>query len=99
MQVYPSGNYIPAVKSSPKTYKPAFHSSHLSCNISYGSAATLWVFRLPQWGYSYSTQSSMIELPVSISTLKPPLGIIRVLLLKLQASPILSVYIRLVVTL
>jgi len=47
MQVHLSGNYIPVVKSSPKTYKPALHGGHLSCNMSYGSAATLWVFHLP----------------------------------------------------
>jgi len=28
-------------------YKPAFHGSHLSCNMSHGGAATLWVFHLP----------------------------------------------------
>jgi len=35
MQVHPFGNYITVVKSSLKTYKPAFHSGHLSCNTSY----------------------------------------------------------------
>ena len=34
-----------------KLYKPAFHSSHLSCNTSYGGAATLQVFCFPQQGY------------------------------------------------
>jgi len=47
MQVYLSRNYIPMVKSSPKTYKPAFHSGHLSHNTSYGGAATIQVFCLP----------------------------------------------------
>ena len=31
-----------------KLYKPAFHNSYLSCNTSYGSATTIWVFYLPQ---------------------------------------------------
>ena len=30
-----------------KTYKPVFHSSYLSRNMSHGSAATIWVFYLP----------------------------------------------------
>jgi len=30
-----------------KKYKPAFHGGHLSCNTSYGSTATFWVFCLP----------------------------------------------------
>jgi len=50
-----------------KLYKPVFHGGHLSRNTSYGGAATLWVFHLPQWRYSYSTQSSMMELPLSVS--------------------------------
>jgi len=49
MQVHSSGNYIPAVKSPPKTYKPTFHSGYLSCNMSHGGAATIWVFCLPWW--------------------------------------------------
>jgi len=40
-----------------KTYKPTFHSGHLSCNTSYGSAATIQVFHLPWQKYSYSTRS------------------------------------------
>ena len=50
-----------------KTYKPAFYSGHLSRNMSYGSAVTIWVFHLPWWRYSYSTWSSMIELLLSVS--------------------------------
>ena len=50
-----------------KTYKPAFHGSHLSRNTSYGSTATLWVFRLPWRRYFYSTRSSMTELLLSVS--------------------------------
>ena len=49
-----------------KSYKPTFHSGHLSCNMSYGSAATLQVFRLPQRRYSYSTRSSITELLLSV---------------------------------
>ena len=37
----------PYGETTPKSYKPAFHSGHLSRNTSYGSAATLQVFRLP----------------------------------------------------
>ena len=50
-----------------KTYKPVFHGGHLSHNTSYSSATTLWVFCLLQQGYSYSTRSSMTELPLSVS--------------------------------
>ena len=31
-----------------KTYKSAFYGGHLSCNMSYGGAANLWVFCLPR---------------------------------------------------
>ena len=50
-----------------KLYKPIFHGSHLSHNTSYGSAATIWVFYLLWQRYSYSTQSSMMELLLSVS--------------------------------
>ena len=50
-----------------KTYKPAFHSGHLSRNMSYNSTANLRVFYLPRRRYSYPTQSSMTELPLSVS--------------------------------
>ena len=45
-----------------KTYKPAFHSSYLSHNTSYGSTATIQVFCLLWWRYSYSVmiQSSRV---------------------------------------
>ena len=36
-------------------YKPAFHSSHLSCNMPYSGAVTIWIFCLPQQRYSYLT--------------------------------------------
>jgi len=32
-------------------YKPTFHGSHLSCNMPYGSAATIWIFYLPWWKF------------------------------------------------
>ena len=38
-----------------KLCKPAFHSSYLSHNMFYGGAATIQIFCLPQWRYSYST--------------------------------------------
>ena len=41
MQVHSSGNYIPMVKSSPNI------QAYLSCNTSYGSTTTIWVFHLP----------------------------------------------------
>ena len=41
--------------------------AHLSCNTSHGGAATLQIFRLPRWRYSYSTWSSMMELLLSVS--------------------------------
>ena len=50
-----------------KLYNPAFHSSHLSCNISYSSVATIWVFHLPWQRYSYLTWFSMMELLLSVS--------------------------------
>ena len=50
-----------------KLCKPTFHSGHFSHNTSYGGAATIWVFCLPQQRYSYWTQSSMMELPLSVS--------------------------------
>ena len=54
-------------ETTSEPYKPAFHGGHLSRNTSYGSAATIQVFCLPQWRYSYSTQSSMTELLLSVS--------------------------------
>jgi len=51
--------------------------------MSYGGAATIQVFHLPWQRYSYSTQSSMMELPLTVSpTLKPLLRVIEVLPLK-----------------
>ena len=67
MQVHLSGKLHPRGDANSEPYKPAFHGGHLSRNTSYGSAATLWVFRLPWRRYSYSTQSSMTELLLSVS--------------------------------
>ena len=50
-----------------KIYKSTFHSGHLSRNMSYNGATTIQVFYLPQRRYSYSTQSSMTELLLSVS--------------------------------
>ena len=86
MQVHSSGNYIPIVKSPPKHTSPPF-LQHI-----------LW------WCYnSLGIPSSKVEIllfnsvfydevtPVSVSTLKPPLRVIGVLLLKPRTFPILSV--------
>ena len=67
IQVHLSKNNVPAVKTTSEPYKPAFHSGHLSRNTSHGGAATLRIFRLPWQRYSYSTQSSMTELLLSVS--------------------------------
>ena len=67
MQVHLSRKLHPHGDATSEPYKPAFHSSHLSRNTSYGGAATLRVFRLPQQRYSYSTQSSITELLLSVS--------------------------------
>ena len=57
----------PHGEATSEPYKPTFHGSHLSCNTSHGGAATLQIFRLPRQRYSYSTQSSMTELLMSVS--------------------------------
>ena len=57
----------PHGEDTSKTYKPTFHGSHLSYNMSYGSTATIRVFCLPWQRYFYSTQSSMTELLLSVS--------------------------------
>jgi len=67
MQVHSSGKLHPHGDVTSKTYKSTFHGGYLSHNTSYGSAATLWVFCLPQQRYSYSTQSSMTVLLLSVS--------------------------------
>ena len=92
MQVHLSGKLHPRGDVTSKKYKPAFHGGHLSRNMSYGGAAN-----------PPDIPPSMAEIllfdsvfydrvaPVSVSTLKPPLGAIGVLPLKPQASPIVSV--------
>ena len=67
MQVHLSGKLHPHSDATSEPSKPAFHGGHLSRNMSHGGAATLRVFRLPRWRYSYSTQSSMTELILSVS--------------------------------
>ena len=57
----------PCGETTSEPYKPAFHGGHLSCNMFYDGVATLWIFRLPQWRYSYSTWSSMTELLLLVS--------------------------------
>ena len=67
MQAHLSGKLHPHGDAISEPYKPAFYGGHLSRNTSHGGAATLWVFRLPQRRYSYSTQSSMTELILPVS--------------------------------
>ena len=67
IQVHLSGKLHSRGDATSEPYKPAFHSGHLSHNTSHGGAATLRVFRLPRRRYSYSTQSSMTELILSVS--------------------------------
>ena len=62
-----SGKLHSRSDATSEPYKPAFHGGHLSRNTSHGGAATFWIFRLPWWKYSYSTQSSMMELLLSVS--------------------------------
>jgi len=45
----------PCGETTSEPYKPAFHGGHLSRNTSHGGAATLRIFRLLWWRYSYST--------------------------------------------
>ena len=67
IQVHLSGKLHPYGDIISRSYKPTFYDSYLSCNTFYGSAAILWVFHLPWWRYSYSTQSSMTVLLLSVS--------------------------------
>jgi len=51
--------------------------------MSYGGAATLWVFHLPQWKILlFNLVFHGKVTPVSVLILKPPLGVIGVLPLK-----------------
>ena len=67
IQVHLSGKLHLRGDATSEPYKPAFHSGHLSHNTFHGGAATFRVFRLPWQRYSYSTQSSMTELLLSVS--------------------------------
>ena len=83
-----------------KTYKPTFYGSYLSRNMSYGSTANLWVFYLPRWRYSYSTWSSMTELPCQcLNTETSARGNRSCTTETLSLSYTFCLYIRLVVTL
>ena len=62
IQVHLSRKLHPHSDATSEPYKPAFHGGHLSHNTSYGSAATIQIFHLPQQRYSYSTRSSITEL-------------------------------------
>ena len=62
-----SGKLHPRGDATSEPYKPAFHGGHLSRNTSHGGAATFRLFCLPWRRYSYSTQSSMTELLLSVS--------------------------------
>ena len=67
MQVPPIWKTTSRGDATSEPYKPAFHSGHLSRNTFYSGAATFWIFHLPRRRYSYSTQSSMTELLLSVS--------------------------------
>jgi len=67
IQVHLSRKLHPRGDATSEPYKPTFHGGHLSRNTSYGGTVTLQVFRLPWQRYSYSTQSSMMELLLSVS--------------------------------
>ena len=83
-----------------KSYKPTFHSSHLSHNISYSSAATIWVFCLPWQRYSYLTWSSIVELLCQcLNTKTSTWGNRGFTTETLSISYTIRLYIRLVVTL
>ena len=83
-----------------KSYKPTFHSSHLSHNISYSGAATIWVFCLPWQRYSYSTWSSMVKLLCQcLNTKTSTWGNRGFTTETLSISYTIHLYIRLVVTL
>jgi len=59
-QIHLSGKHISVVYFLP-TIKAC-----LSCNMSYSGVTTIWVFCLPWQRYFYSTQSSMMELLLSV---------------------------------
>jgi len=67
IQVHLSGKLHPHSDATSEPYKLVFYGGHLFHNTSYGSAATFRIFHLLWWEYSYSTQSSMTELLLSVS--------------------------------
>ena len=79
MQVHLSGNNVPVV------IPPSNHTSLPSMAATF--LATRLMAVLQPSGYSVFHDGVA---PVSVSTLKPPLGVIGVLPLKPRASPILS---------
>ena len=90
MQVHLSGKLHPCGDATSELYKPTFYGGHLSRNMSYGGAATLW--DIPSSTVEILLFNSVFHdgvAPISVSILKPPLGAIVVLPLKPQASPIL----------
>ena len=89
MQVHLSGNNIPMVKPPPNYTSPPFlqHILGQCCNH-LGILSSIEEILLSNLVFYDGVT------PVSISTLKPLLRVIGVLLLKPQASPILSVCIK-----
>ena len=63
----PVWKQCPRGETTSEPYKPTFYSGYLFRNMSYDGAATLWIFHLPWQKYSYLTQSSMMELLLSVS--------------------------------
>ena len=77
-----------------KLYKPIFYSSHLFCNMSYGSTVTIQVFYLPIVEillFNLVFYNRVIS--ISVSILKPLLGVIETIPLKPQASSIVGSHI------
>jgi len=88
MQVYLSGNYISAVISSSNYTSPPFlqHALWQCCNYLGIPSSTAEILLFDLVFHDGVT-------PVSVSTLKPLLGVIGALPLEPQASPIISIYI------
>ena len=87
-KLHPHGDIIS------KLYKPTFYSSHLFCNMSYGSAVTIQVFYLLMVKillFNLVFYDRVIS--ISVSILKPLLGVIETIPLKSQASSIVGSHI------
>ena len=80
MQVHPSRNNIPTVEP------PLNHTSLPSTVVIFLTIHLMAVLQPSGYSVFHSRDT-----PISVSTLKPLLGVIEVLPLKLRASPILSV--------